>query len=552
MAVCGNCGTELEAGQKFCFECGAPVPQTKKCIQCDAELAIKMRFCPECGAPQDGSKSAGGSGLSMGDKNVIAGDVIGHKEETHIAGNATIIKNEDQTKQVKVCHICGRRVRIVDGFDCPSCGAFTCADCYDAESNCCKNCSQKTREQKISRYKEALREALADGKIEPRERKELANLQLELGISTEQARKLESEIKGSGAEKTELTKVEEISLSKAKDLFYKECDAEGALKLAEPVYQSHKEDEKVLDVYLPIVSETDPEKAMEIISGLQIDILTALVTAIGIHIKNKNMTEAEKLLAKGLRFWPESSLLKCWRALYWFSMYKQFDEDSSLFEKAREIAENLGEAKDELELSMQVKTQAILKEEAGEPPLDVDKDFCEQNNMYWQVMTQDFVETSSNVVKACNLEKYIEELQAGEHEINVIGDIDDDCMWDIGVALYRVSSKSVKISLNLKKTVMQEIEEKAFEDCKSLTSVTLPKGLKEIGTKAFYNCKALTSVTLPKGLAQIGESAFVGCDSLTSIVIPESVEKIGISAFDDCPNLTIHAPKGSEAEKYLV
>ena len=30
--VCSKCGTELEEGQKFCFECGTPAPQLKKCI----------------------------------------------------------------------------------------------------------------------------------------------------------------------------------------------------------------------------------------------------------------------------------------------------------------------------------------------------------------------------------------------------------------------------------------------------------------------------------------------------------------------------------------
>jgi len=62
----------------------------------------------------------------MGSKNVIAGDVIGHQESMHVAGNATIIKNEDQPHQVKTCHICGSNVLITDGFVCKDCGEFTC------------------------------------------------------------------------------------------------------------------------------------------------------------------------------------------------------------------------------------------------------------------------------------------------------------------------------------------------------------------------------------------------------------------------------------------
>ena len=109
--TCSNCGAEVADGMKFCFDCGTPVPQVKKCVSCGAELSLKMKFCPECGAKQDGSAPKS-SGFSMGDKNVIAGDVIGSKEETNISGNATIIKNEDQTKQVKKCHICGSFIPI--------------------------------------------------------------------------------------------------------------------------------------------------------------------------------------------------------------------------------------------------------------------------------------------------------------------------------------------------------------------------------------------------------------------------------------------------------
>ena len=50
---CRHCGASLEEGQKFCFECGTPVPQSKKCIKCGAELDSKMKFCPECGAKQE-------------------------------------------------------------------------------------------------------------------------------------------------------------------------------------------------------------------------------------------------------------------------------------------------------------------------------------------------------------------------------------------------------------------------------------------------------------------------------------------------------------------
>ena len=51
----------------------------------------------------------------------------------------------------------------------------------------------------------------------------------------------------------------------------------------------------------------------------------------------------------------------------------------------------------------------------------------------------------------------------------------------------------------------------AFNYCRYLTSVTLPKGVTSIGNKAFYECRGLTSVTIPEGVTSIGDYAFDGC-----------------------------------------
>ena len=397
MAKCTNCGTELEDGQKFCFECGTPVPQTKKCIKCGIELPLKMKFCPECGANQNGTTAAGGDGsFNLGDKNVIGGDVIGHKEETHVAGNATFIKNEDQTKQVKKCHICGSLVPIVQGFDCPECHQFTCKNCFNVNDNLCNECVEQKKEGKLNRYKDALKMVLADGRIEFSERKELISLQQELGISAEQARTLEEELKKSAlGTSSEITTFEKMSVDKATELFYKEGNIKEALQLLEPVYQAHKHEEKVLDIYLPVLAEVAPLEALDIIDGLEIDILTAFVTFVLINLKQKKYVEAEKKLLQALRIWHDSSLVKCYQVLYNYAMYKQFNE-FSFMEKACNLAEQLGEAQNELELSYQVKVQAMLQEEVGDAVTDFDKDFCEQNHLYWQIMNTNFSKNSDS------------------------------------------------------------------------------------------------------------------------------------------------------------
>jgi hypothetical protein len=78
----------------------------------------------------------------------------------------------------------------------------------------------------------------------------------------------------------------------------------------------------------------------------------------------------------------------------------------------------------------------------------------------------------------------------------------------------------------------------------------VPDGVTVIEDGAFQPCKSLMSVVLPDGVKEIKSEAFCGCRSLKIAVIPESVTKIDWDAFNDCPNLTIHAPKGSKAQKY--
>ena len=82
------------------------------------------------------------------------------------------------------------------------------------------------------------------------------------------------------------------------------------------------------------------------------------------------------------------------------------------------------------------------------------------------------------------------------------------------------------------------IEWYAFQGCTSLTSITIPNSVTSIGDLAFDGCTSLTSITIPDSVTSIGKSAFYGCTSLTSITIPNSVTSISGSAFSGCSSLT--------------
>ena len=64
------------------------------------------------------------------------------------------------------------------------------------------------------------------------------------------------------------------------------------------------------------------------------------------------------------------------------------------------------------------------------------------------------------------------------------------------------------------------IGDRAFYNCTSLTSITIPDSVTSIGRYAFYGCTSLTSITIPDSVTSIGRYAFYGCTSLESMTIP--------------------------------
>ena len=150
---------------------------------------------------------------------------------------------------------------------------------------------------------------------------------------------------------------------------------------------------------------------------------------------------------------------------------------------------------------------------------------------------------------------------------------------------YIGTESDVKIAAFYKDLPVIRIENKAFYDCTSLTSVTIPDSVKSIGEDAFYDCTSLTSVnitdiaawcnisfgdffvnplyyaknlylnnnlvtalTIPDSVTSIGGRAFSNCRSLTSVTIPDSVTSIGDIAFYGCTALKTVYYKGTAAD----
>ncbi|MGN1240724.1 MAG: leucine-rich repeat protein, partial [Paludibacteraceae bacterium] len=87
-------------------------------------------------------------------------------------------------------------------------------------------------------------------------------------------------------------------------------------------------------------------------------------------------------------------------------------------------------------------------------------------------------------------------------------------------------------------TVLTEIMDLAFVDLRYLKEITIPAGVTYIGAGAFEDCRSMTSVTFAgNNVRTIGDWAFYNCHSLRNLTLPEGVEEVGLAAFFDCTYL---------------
>lgn len=66
-------------------------------------------------------------------------------------------------------------------------------------------------------------------------------------------------------------------------------------------------------------------------------------------------------------------------------------------------------------------------------------------------------------------------------------------------------------------TNVTSISSQAFQECGSLTSVTISDSVTSIRSKAFWGCVGLMSVTISESVTSIGSRAFNFCNNLTSV-----------------------------------
>jgi SpoVK/Ycf46/Vps4 family AAA+-type ATPase len=120
-----------------------------------------------------------------------------------------------------------------------------------------------------------------------------------------------------------------------------------------------------------------------------------------------------------------------------------------------------------------------------------------------------------------------------------------------GIKFSKDKRKLVKYNADLTDTEYSvprgvvEIDNLAFDDCRSLERVILPEGVTRIGDWAFHKCRNLKVVKMPSSLKRIGDGAFCKCSSITGVKIPPRVKSVDESTFSFCDKLAaVELPAG--------
>lgn len=107
----------------------------------------------------------------------------------------------------------------------------------------------------------------------------------------------------------------------------------------------------------------------------------------------------------------------------------------------------------------------------------------------------------------------------------------------VTITKYNGSDEDVVIPDSIDDMPVTAIGKRAFQDCGTLLSVTIPGSVETIGDYAFYQCVNMKTVTFNEGLKTIGNNAFIYCRAIETLTIPGSVTSIGNHAFQSCTGL---------------
>lgn len=113
----------------------------------------------------------------------------------------------------------------------------------------------------------------------------------------------------------------------------------------------------------------------------------------------------------------------------------------------------------------------------------------------------------------------------------------NDTIWQVTEIYNRTFASVEGLQMITIPEGIVRIGEKAFYNCKNLTSLHIPSTIRTMGNAAFAENENLKSVIISEGVTAIGEEAFIGCENLLSVTLPNTLVRIEFAAFSGCRNL---------------
>lgn len=129
----------------------------------------------------------------------------------------------------------------------------------------------------------------------------------------------------------------------------------------------------------------------------------------------------------------------------------------------------------------------------------------------------------------------VEEYKKTHSKITIKVDKKDDAIiYDRALSNASASEKKKLLSGNIVIPAGIKLKNGEFQNCRKITSVTLPEDLIVINRNAFEGCKALEKINFSDKVTHIKSEAFKNCCALNKITIPDSVISIDQHAFAGC------------------
>jgi len=82
-----------------------------------------------------------------------------------------------------------------------------------------------------------------------------------------------------------------------------------------------------------------------------------------------------------------------------------------------------------------------------------------------------------------------------------------------------------------------KIDQRAFLECKQITSIKIPETVTNIGIWAFSHCESLAEIVIPDSVTMMGHGICNGCENLQLAVVGKGLKSLPSSTFAHCPKL---------------